>query len=226
MGGNLKEDAGVSAASLVKDGSVIGIGTGSTTFYAIQEIARRIKEEGIEIKAVPTSVETAHLAARLKIPLTNFDEYQELDIAIDGADQVDKHLNLIKGGGSAHLREKIVAVAAKRFIVVADEGKILENLNMPVPLEVVPFASGLVIKAIKEMGGNAMYRVLKGKAGPVVSDNCNFIIDADFGLIEDPASLEKELNSITGIVDNGIFSGLTSEVHIGTEKGVKIIKKE
>jgi ribose 5-phosphate isomerase A len=158
------------------------------------------------------------------IPLTNFDEHTKLDVAIDGADQVDSNLNLIKGGGGAHVREKIVASAAKKFIVVVDEKKIVEKLNMPVPVEALPFSSGLVMKRLKKIKATPVLR-MSGDS-PVESDNGNIIIDADFGTISSPETMESRINSIHGVVDNGIFTGLTSKVYVGTKNGVRIIKNK
>lgn len=221
---NQKEIAARSAAALVKDGQIVGLGTGSTAAFAIEEIARRIKQEGLDIIGIPTSIATEKMARSLDIPLTTIEEHPEIDIDIDGADQVDAKLQLIKGGGGAHTREKIVAKHSRVFAVIVDESKISDNLNMPVPVEAEQEAWKSVAKELKERGGNPGLRIISN--APFITDNDNYIIDCDFGALENPKDLEKDINSIDGVIDNGIFVGLTSEVHVGTENGIKILKPE
>jgi ribose 5-phosphate isomerase A len=213
---NPKQAAGEKAAQLVKNNMVVGLGTGSTTAYAIKELGKRVAS-GLRILGVPTSYQSAFLATENGIPLTTLDEHPVLDIAIDGADQV-ANFAAIKGGGAAHTREKIVAQSAKKFVVVVDESKIAEVLNHPVPLEVLPFAGKLVSKQVAELGGKAVVRMGINKDGPVISDNGNFILDADFGEIADPVSLDKELSQCTGIVEHGIFTKV-DVVYIGKKDG-------
>ncbi len=217
---NPKQAAGEKAAQLVKDGMVVGLGTGSTTAYAIKELGRRVAS-GLDILGVPTSYQAAFLAAENGIPLTTLDEHPVLDIDIDGADQIANFV-AIKGGGAAHTREKIVALSSKRFVVVVDESKCADVLNHPVPLEVMPFARKLVEKQVAEMGGKAVMRMGVSKDGPVISDNGNFIMDVDFGVIEDPASLGEKLSQCAGIVEHGIFTNVDM-VYIGKkDSSVKI----
>ncbi len=213
---NPKQTAGELAAQLVKNNMVVGLGTGSTVAYAIKELGRRV-ESGLKILGVPTSYQSAFLAAESGIPLTTLDEHPVPDIAIDGADQV-ANFAAIKGGGAAHTREKIVAQSAKKFVVVVDESKVVEVLNHPVPLEVLPFARKLVVKQVTELGGKTQIRMGVNKDGPVISDNGNFILDADFGEINDPESLDKELSQCTGIVEHGIFTKIDA-VYIGRKDG-------
>ncbi len=213
---NPKQAAGEKAAQLVKNNMVIGLGTGSTVAYAIKELGRRVAD-GLKLLGVPTSYQSAFLAADNGIPLTTLDEHPVLDIAIDGADQIAKFI-AIKGGGAAHTREKIVALSAKKFIVVVDGSKVADVLNHPVPLEVLPFARKLVEKQVARLGGKAVVRMGVNKDGPVISDNGNFIMDADFGEIDDPASLDKALSQCTGIVENGIFTNV-DVVYIGKIDG-------
>ncbi|MFA4934941.1 MAG: ribose-5-phosphate isomerase RpiA [Candidatus Methanoperedens sp.] len=213
---NPKQAAGEKAAQLVKNNMVVGLGTGSTTAYAIKELGRRVAD-GLKILGVPTSYQSAFLAAGNGIPLTTLDEHPVLDIAIDGADQIAKFI-AIKGGGAAHTREKIVALSAKKFVVVADESKVAEVLNHPVPLEVLPFARKLVEKQVAKLGGKAVVRMGVNKDGPVISDNGNFIMDADFGEIDDPVSLDKALSQCTGIVEHGLFTKV-DVVYIGKKDG-------
>jgi ribose 5-phosphate isomerase A len=221
---NLKEIAAKSAVSLVEDGQIVGLGTGSTAAFAIQEIARRVKEEGLDILGIPTSVATEHFARSLDIPLTTIDEHPKIDVDIDGADQVDAVLDLIKGGGGAHTREKIVAKRSAKFVVIADETKISDTLNIPVPVEVEQKSWKPAAKELKALGGKPWLRIIYRE--PFITDNDNYIIDCDFGTITNPGPLEKDINSVKGVIDNGIFVGLTSEVHIGTTNGVKIKKPE
>lgn len=213
---NPKQAAGEQAARLVKNNMVVGLGTGSTTAYAIKELGRQIAN-GLKIQGVPTSYQSAFLAAENGIPLTTLDEYPVLDIDIDGADQLANFM-AIKGGGAAHLREKIVAESAKRFVVILDESKIADVLSHSVPLEVIPCARKLVEKNIAALGGKTKVRMGINKDGPVISDNGNFIMDADFGDIDDPVSLNKELSYCTGIVEHGIFTNVNI-VYIGKKDG-------
>lgn len=211
-----KKLAGISAAKLVKSGMVVGLGTGSTTAYAIEEIGRRLKKEKIKILAVPTSRQSEKLARKNGIPLTSLDKHSVLDIAIDGADQVDARLNLIKGGWGAQTMEKVVAMSAKKFIVVVDEGKVVKRLSMPVPLEVLPSAKKLVEMQIKKLGGKTELRDYKTERG-------NLLMDADFGVIGNPAGLDAALSKVVGVVEHGLFlRGMVTEVHMGKKDGVVI----
>lgn len=213
---NPRQAAGELAVQLVKNGMVIGLGTGSTAAYAIKELGRRAAS-GLKILGVPTSYQSAFLASENGIPLTTLDEHPVLDIAIDGADQIAKFA-AIKGGGAAHTREKIVALSAKKFVVVVDESKVAEALNHPVPLEVLPFARKLVERQIAGLGGKAQVRMGINKVGPVISDNGNLIMDADFGEIDDPLSLDKVLSQCAGVVEHGIFTKVDM-VYIGKKDG-------
>lgn len=220
---NPKEIAGIKAAQLVKDNMIVGLGTGSTTAYAIKELGRRVAE-GLKILGVPTSYQSAFLAAQNGIPITTLDEHPVLDIDIDGADQIANFI-AVKGGGAAHTREKIVARSAKKFVVVADESKMSAILDHTIPLEVIPFARKLVEKDVAELGGKTEVRMGVSKDGPVISDNGNFIMDADFGEIHDPASLDIALSQCTGIVEHGIFMNV-DVMYIGKKDGtVEILKK-
>lgn len=213
---NPKQAAGEQAALLVKNNMVVGLGTGSTTAFAIKELGRRV-DSGLDILGVPTSYQAAFLAAECGIPLTTLDEHPILDIDIDGADQI-AGFTAIKGGGAAHTREKIVALSSKKFIVVVDESKCTDILTHPVPLEVLPFARKLVLKQVEKLGGRAELRMGVSKDGPVITDNGNFIMDADFGKIDDPASLGEQLSQCTAIVEHGIFTGVDT-VYIGKKDG-------
>jgi ribose 5-phosphate isomerase A len=220
---NPKQAAGECAAKLVEDGMVVGLGTGSTIAYAIKELGRRVAD-GLEIQGVSTSYQSSFLAAENGITLTTLDEHPEIDIDIDGADQI-ADFSAIKGGGAAHTREKIVALSSKKFVVVVDESKCSDILLYPVPLEVLPFALKLAIKQVAELGGKAELRMGISKDGPVISDNGNFIIDADFGRIDDPASLGKKLSQCCGILEHGIFTGVDA-VYIGKKDGYVEIRED
>ncbi|MDD4497234.1 MAG: ribose 5-phosphate isomerase A [Methanosarcinaceae archaeon] len=210
--------AGVAAAGLVSSGMVVGLGTGSTVAYTIKELGRRIKEEGLDILGVVTSYQSEMLAIEAGIPLTTLAQHPVLDLAIDGADRVDSELYAIKGGGAAHTREKIVSMSAKRFVVVLDPSKISEKLDHYVPVEVLPMARELVTAKLKELGGKPELRLASRKDGPVITDNGNFVLDTDFGTIEDPVELYMRLSVIPGVVEHGIFSNV-DEVYVGKQDG-------
>ncbi len=218
-----KEAAAASAVSLVRDGMVVGIGTGSTAAYAISELGKLVAD-GLDIVGVPTSYQSEMLALRKKIPITTLLERPEIDIVLDGADQIDRNLVAIKGGGAAHTKEKVVAHAAKRVVLMVDEAKVVPGLTHVVPIEVLPYAVTVVDADVRAMGGVPSLRMAARKDGPVVTDNGNFVIDADFGEIEDPALLNREINATIGVVEHGIFLNV-DEVHIGTVGGVKILEK-
>lgn len=217
-----KRLAGVEAAALVRSGDVVGLGTGSTAAFAIEEIGRRIRAEGLSVVGIPTSFSAAILARTNGVPLTSLDDVPGIDLAIDGADEVDPHRNLIKGGGAAHTREKVIAAAAKRFVVVADETKLVARLGekMPVPVEVIPMAVAPVLRRLRDMGAVAEIRMGLRKDGPVITDQGNFVVDARFERIDDPAELERSINAIPGVLDNGLFVGMAELVLVGsTESG-------
>lgn len=221
----LKKIAGYAAAKLIEDGNVIGLGTGSTTHYLIERLGQRIKDEKMDILGIPTSYQSFLLAKDSGITITTLEEHS-IDIAIDGADEVDKDFNLIKGGGAAHTLEKIVDESAERFVVIVDDSKLVDALGeFPVPLEVIPQACRTVSDHINDFNGIPFLRMAQRKDGPVITDNGNFVIDVKFERIDDPSSLEKELNAIPGVVENGIFAGIVNEVIVGTPEGAKNLKK-
>jgi len=224
-----KRNAALEAVKHVKDGFIVGLGSGSTVAYAIMEIGERIKREKIRVLGVPTSHQAFLLAVKNGIPVTTLEEHPTLDLTIDGADQVDEKLNLIKGMGGALTREKIVAHSSKKLIIVIDESKkvkILGENSHPVPIEVLPFAVPLVMRKIKGIGGKPILRESSGKVGPVVTDNGNFVLDAYFGLIENPEKLECELKAIPGVVENGLFVGMASIVYVGKSTGVETLRSK
>jgi len=224
-----KKNAALEAVKHVKDGFVVGLGSGSTAAYAIEEIGNRIKREDLRVLGVPTSYQAFLLAVKHGVQITTLEEHPTLDLAIDGADQIDKELNLIKGMGGALAREKIVASATKTLIIIAEETKkvnVLGENNQPVPVEVLPFAAPLVMRKISEINGKPILREGKGKVGPVITDNGNFVIDADFGLIRKPAELEGRLKCITGVVDTGLFVSMADTVYFGKSSGVEKLSKK
>jgi len=214
-----KRAAGIAASRAVESGMIVGLGTGSTVAYTIKELGRRIREEGLDMLGVVTSYQSEMLAIEADIPLTTLAQHPDLDLAIDGADQIDSNLCAIKGGGAAHTREKIVSTSAKRFLVVADESKISDRLDKAIPIEVLPFAKELVMREIRELGGEPELRHALRKDGPVITDNGNFIIDSSFGVIADPEGLALKLSAIPGVIEHGIFCNV-NEVYIGKKDGL------
>jgi len=215
----MKQQVGKAAADRVKSGMIVGLGTGSTTAFAIQYIGERLAAGDLQnIKGIPTSFQATVLAKQYGIPLTTLDEVDRMDVAIDGADEVDPQKQLIKGGGAAHTREKIVDSLAEEFIVVVDSSKMVDKLGTTflLPVEVLPMAMTPVMKAIEKLGGEPTLRMGVKKAGPVVTDEGNLVIDVKFANgIDDPASLEKTLNNIPGVLENGLFVNVADTVLIG-----------
>jgi ribose 5-phosphate isomerase A len=221
-----KKRVALEAVKHVKDGFVVGLGSGSTAAFAIQELGKMIKQKNLHIMGVPSSSQAKILAVNSGIPLTTLDEHPVLDLAIDGADEVDKNLDMIKGGGGALTREKIVASSAKQVIIVADESKLADKLGkFKVPIEVLPFALAPVTNAIKDLGGKPFLRESKGKVGAVVTDNGNYILDVDFGLIDNTKALDEKLKRIPGVIETGLFIGLANRVYLGKSDGIIQLKK-
>ena len=220
-----KVAAAMEAVELVEDGMVIGIGSGTTVEIFLRELGRRIKEEEIDVLGVPSSYQSKLLAVEAGIALVDLIECPELDLCIDGADEVDRRLNAIKGGGGALTREKIVAYASEEVVFIVDERKVVETLSYPVPVEIIPFSLGYVLgelrRLVKDYGsnGDVYIRQGTGKLGPVVSDNGNFILDCEFGEIEDPGELETEIKIVPGVVECGIFTNVADRVIVGRDGG-------
>jgi ribose 5-phosphate isomerase A len=223
-----KRRVALEAVKEIQEGFIVGLGSGSTAAYVIQEIGHQMLQEGLRVLGVPSSSQAMMLAVRSGIPLTTLDEYPILDLAIDGADQIDKQLNLIKGGGGALTREKVVASAAKQFVVVADETKLVEKLgaNCRVPVEVLPFALATATAGIKELGGKPFLRESKGKVGAVVTDNGNYIVDVDFGPIDDAEELNHQLKLIPGVIETGLFIGMADILYLGKPDGIIKLEKK
>lgn len=223
-----KRRAAEAAAAHARSGGVIGLGSGSTASHLIRIIGSRLESgELTDILGVPTSYQASAEAARAGIPLTTLDEHPELDLAIDGADQIDESLEAIKGGGGALLREKIVASATREYIIIADEGKLTRTLGdgCPLPVEVLPFSIGTVLRKIEALGADAAIRSGDGKLGPVVTDNGNFIVDADFGPLSDPRKIDTELKAIPGVLETGLFLGYANTAYIGTSESVRKLRR-
>ena len=221
---NLKEQVGIKAAEFVTDGMIVGLGTGSTAYYFVAELGRRIKEEGLQITAVTTSSVTYDQAAGLGIPLKAIDDVEVVDLTVDGADEVDPALNGIKGGGGALLMEKIVATNSKDCIWIVDESKQVETLGaFKLPVEVVQYGAENLFRHFEKKGYSPAYRERNGQR--FVTDQGNFIIDLDLKVIPDAEALAEELDRTVGVVDHGLFLGMVSKVIVGTPEGPKIISK-
>jgi len=221
-----KHKAADEAVKHVKNGFIVGLGSGSTAALAIQAIGEKNKREKLNILAVPTSYQAFLLAAKHGIPVTTLEEHPVIDVTIDGADQIDPKRNLIKGMGAALAREKIVASASKQNIIIADETKrvkVLGENNHPVPVEVLPFAIAVVKRGIEALGGKTVLREGKGKVGPVITDNGNAVLDAVFGEIPNASTLEAKLKMIPGVVETGLFVNLATTAYIGTSANVEKI---
>lgn len=212
----------------VKDGFIVGLGSGSTAAFAIEALGQRMKQENLHIMGVPTSSQAFMLAVQYGIPITTLDEHPQVDVTIDGADQLTSELYLIKGGGAALAREKIVAASSKLNIIITDEKKKVKRLgenNQFVPVEVIPFALALAKRKIAEAGGNPVLREGKGKLGPTITDNGNAILDCYFGEIADPAELQVKIKMIPGVAETGFFVGLTDIAYIGTASAMEKIER-
>lgn len=207
----------------VKKNMILGIGSGSTVVYAVKKIAEINQNNNLNLKCIPTSFQSHQLILENGLTLVSLDQYPEIDLDIDGADEIDKSLNLIKGGGGCLVQEKIIASAAKKLVIIADytkKSEILgENWHKGVPIEVIPLALVPIIMKFEKLGGKPVLRMAKAKAGPVVSDNGNFIIDVDFGRIENPLDLNLMILQIPGVVDTGLFLGMAQTAYIGQKDG-------
>lgn len=218
-----KEAAARASMRYVHEGQVVGLGSGSTSTYMVQFLGDRVKA-GLKIRGVPSSEKIHQLAQSLKIPLTTLTECPELDVAIDGADQIDSQLSLIKGGGGALLREKIVASAAKQFVIIADSSKVVPTLgSFPVPVEVIAFAQPVVKRKIEALGASVQLRQAGGSA--FVTDEGHHILDCSFGQIPDPAALAGKLSGITGVVEHGLFIGMAGVVLVAKGQDVTELRR-
>jgi len=221
----MKRIAAQKAVEYIEDDMVVGLGTGSTVKYALEYISKRI-QDGLSIKAIPTSIETKRIAQKEKINIVSLLEYPEIDITIDGADEVDSNLNLIKGGGGALAREKIIAYHSKKVIIIADDSKVVKilGIDFPLPVEVLKFEWESTKRALETFGCNAKIRKIFDD--PFITDNGNYIVDCEFEKINDPEQLEIDINMIPGVVENGLFIGLATEVIVGSKQGIITLEKE
>jgi ribose 5-phosphate isomerase A len=220
----LKRQAGEAAAELVQDGMVVGLGTGSTVRYFIEALGKRVAA-GLKVQGIPTSEASAKLARDVGIPLTSLEEKAVVDLTVDGADEFDAQLRLIKGGGGALTREKIVAKASKRLVVVADEGKQVKELGstFPLPIECIDLAKAPLMRRLQELGATAKVRDKDGK--PYRTDNGHLIIDAKFARIEYPEAIEQAIETMPGVLACGLFLGLCESVLVGTDDGVRKVSR-
>jgi len=223
-----KKNAAIKAVEEnIKKSMIVGIGSGSTIVYAVKRLGEINKEKNLNVKCIPSSFQAYQLIIQNGLELVSLDQYPEIDVDIDGADEIDKDLNLIKGGGGCLVQEKIVASNSKIFIIIADFRKKSDKLGMNwkrgVPIEVIPMAYFPIMKKLKELDGNPKLRMAKAKSGPLITDNGNFIIDVDFGEINNPKELDKKILFIPGVVDTGLFIGMTSKVYIGDRDGKVLI---
>ena len=222
----LKKLAGEEAVKYIKDEMIVGLGTGSTVEYTLRKLGKKVGE-GLNIQGIPTSIHTKRIANEENIPLTTLEENPEIDLTIDGADEVDSYLNLIKGGGGALTREKIIAFNSKKVIIVIDDSKVVKALGIdfPLPVEVIKFGWTSTKKTLEKFGCEVKIREIMENE-PYITDNGNYILDCEFERIEDPEQLDTDLNLIPGVVETGLFIGLVDEVIVGSKQGVMTLDKE
>ena len=223
----LKQQAAWKAVEYVQSGMVLGLGTGSTTRFALERIAELLKRGELEdIVGIPSSIQTEHLAQSLEIPLVTLDTHPEIDLTIDGADEVDRDLNLIKGGGGALLREKVLAQVSRQLIIIVDESKLSPKLGTKwaLPVEVIPFARRTEENFLKSLGARVQQRTGADEQ-PFITDQHNIILDANFGIISNPAVLAEQLNQRAGIVEHGLFINLATKVIVAGKDGVRTLRK-
>lgn len=218
----LKKEAAVRACKMVEKGMTLGVGTGSTVAYFIEELSRRHKEEGLEARCVPTSIRSAQALKRGGMEVCDIDKVGRIDLTVDGADAVDRNLNGLKGMGGALLWEKIVAKNSDRYVWIVDESKLTNALSGKVCLEVVKFGSGKLLRELEECGMNPSFK--RGENGPVLTDSSNYLIELELNNIEDPTFLANDLKQRTGVIEHGLFLGMVDEVIAATCKGIEIIK--
>lgn len=221
----LKKQAGEEAVKHIEDGMIVGLGTGSTVEYTLRKLGQIVRD-GLKIQGIPTSIHTKRIAKEENIPLTTLEEHPEIDVTIDGADEVDSRLNLIKGGGGALTREKIIAFHSKKLIIVVDDSKIVKMLGIdfPLPVEVIKFSWESTKKVLEDFGCTVERRKVMGEE-PFITDNGNYILDCEFERIDEPEVLEKEINLIPGVVENGLFIDLANEVIVGGKQGILTLDK-
>ncbi|WP_087972475.1 ribose-5-phosphate isomerase RpiA [Oceanobacillus rekensis] len=218
----MKKAVGEEAATLVEDGMKVGLGSGSTVYWMIRKLGELVKT-GLKIEGIPSSNQTAQWANEFGVPLTDFSKVKELDITIDGADEVDENLHLIKGGGAALFREKVIAQAAREFIIIVDSSKIVTNLGeFPLPVEVLPFSWERTANEISKLGCTPKIR--KKDAEILITDNGNYLLDCPFDTISDPAKLNEAINKIIGVIETGLFIGMANKIIVGDGETINIIE--
>ncbi|RFE02341.1 ribose-5-phosphate isomerase RpiA [Streptococcus parauberis] len=219
----LKKQAGVTAAQFVTDGMTVGLGTGSTAYFFVEEIGRRIKDEGLQVVGVTTSSATTKQAEGLGIPLKAVDDIDSIDVTVDGADEVDKGFNGIKGGGAALLMEKIVATPTKEYIWVVDESKMVEHLGaFKLPVEVIQYGADRLFRVFEKAGYKPSFRMKENQR--LITDMKNYIIDLDLGKIEKPFEFAEMLDKTVGVVEHGLFNGMVNKVIVAGKDGVKVLE--
>jgi ribose 5-phosphate isomerase A len=222
----LKKLAAEKAVELIKEGMIVGLGTGSTVNYTLKRLGEFVKN-GLKIQGIATSVKTKRIAQKEGIPITSLDENPEIDITIDGADEVDSSLNLIKGGGGALTREKIIAFNSKKVVIIVDDSKVVKALGIdfPLPVEVIKFGWTSTKKSLESFDCEVTRReIIQGE--PFITDNGNYILDCDFEYIHNPEQLEKDIKNIPGVVENGLFINLAHQVIVGGKQGIVTLDKE
>ena len=208
-----------SVLNMIKDGMVIGLGSGSTVAQFVEELKNFLRNENMSVRVIPSSYQAYLLAVEHGLEITTLEKNPRPELTIDSLDQVSRLGYVVKGGGGALTREKILCHAAEQTILICDYAKVVDKINIPIPVEVIPFALGYVVREIQSLGGRPRVREGDGKAGPVISDNGNIIIDVDFGEINNPVELEARLDKIPGVVENGIFTGCVDEIIVGYVDG-------
>ena len=221
---NLKEMVGIKAASYVTDGMTVGLGTGSTAYYMIEELGRRVKEENLKIVGVPTSYASKKQAEALNIPVKTIDQVNYVDLTIDGADEISQDFHGIKGGGAALLFEKVVATYSKEIIWIVDESKMVDKLGrFPLPVEVIPYGQDQLFRLFQEKNYHPSFR-MESEDTLKQTDSGNSIIDLQLDCIDDPISLANELDSLVGVVEHGLFLSMVNRVIIGKESGPEVLE--
>lgn len=223
---NLKQQVGIEAAKLVKSGMTVGLGTGSTVYYLVEELGRLVQEEGLDFVATSTSTRTRQQGEKLGLTVVDIDDAPPIDLTIDGADEVDPHFNGIKGGGAAHLFEKIVAINSKRNVWIVDESKLVEQLGaFPLPVEVVKFGSQHLFDHLKAHDLRPIFR--EDESGQkLLTDDGNYIIDLHLERIENPVELASWLSHQVGVVEHGLFLNIADAVIVGGKSGLKVLEKK
>ena len=220
MGDEPRKRAAERAIEMIRDGQVVGLGTGSTAKFAIEGLGRLVRE-GLSIKGVPTSIATQNLATDLGIPLLSLNDVEAIDVTLDGADEVDPDFNMIKGGGGALTREKLVALTSTKRVILVDESKLVAHLgaSRTLPVEVLPFAWKVSARHLNQIGCRVNLRAHASE--PFITDNGNYILDCDFGAIEDPAGLERRIKLLPGVIESGLFIGIADTLVVGFEHSVE-----